>query len=83
MRYGYDSCPDCGKPKASHASRCRECYTKKASRHLAYMVHRVDSGQTSEGALGLAVGRKMRQEEPVRPCPIDCPFCAEERSVVQ
>ena len=45
---------------------------------LAYAIHRVDSGQTPNGALGLAVGRRMRGEEPVRPCPAGCRFCAEE-----
>ncbi len=82
MKYGYDSCPECGKPKAIQASRCRKCYMAGRLRHLAYLVHLVDSGQSRLGALGLEVGRRMRGETPVRPCPTSCQFCEAERRVV-
>ena len=75
MKHGYDLCL-CGKPKSIQATNCRECYMIAKSRHLAYLVHRVDSGQTTGGKAGLEVGRRMRGEEPVRPCPASCEFCA-------
>ena len=50
---------------------------KRVPRSLAYLVHRVDSGQSRIGALGLYVGRKMRGEEPVVRlcCDPGCEFC--------
>ena len=45
---------------------------------LAYAIHLVDSGRSIGGAEGLYVGRRMRGEEPMRPCPADCRFCKEE-----
>ena len=45
---------------------------------LAYLIHLVDSGRSIGGAEGLYVGRRMRGEEPVRPCALGCEFCAEE-----
>ncbi len=44
----------------------------------AYLTHLVDSGQRVSGKAGLELGRRMRGEQPVRPCPKDCQFCAEE-----
>ena len=48
---------------------------KRVPRSRAYLVHRVDSGQTRLGALGLEVGRRMRGEKPARPCRKGCEFC--------
>ena len=45
---------------------------------LAYLIHLVDSGRSISGAVGLYVGRRMRGEEPVRPCPAGCEFCKVE-----
>ncbi len=47
---------------------------------LLYRIHLVDSGQTIIGKAGLEIGRRMRGEPPVRPCPKGCPFCFEEVS---
>ena len=51
---------------------------KRKPHTLAYLVHRVDSGETRDGALGLECGRRMRGEKPVRPCPKGCEFCKGE-----
>ena len=78
MTSGRDPCPDCDGTKAIGAKRCMKCHDlAKSHRVLAYFVHLVDSGQTRLGALGLEVGRRMRGETPVRPCPKGCEFCKE------